>query len=88
MKKLKPETYDEFVRDYSVDVPENYNYAYDFIDETAKEDPGRPAMIHVDNQGNCRNFDLEYFSTTSAKGDPASNCFFAATASSISLVKT
>lgn len=67
MEKLNPETYDAFVRDYSVDVPENYNFAFDFIDKTAKESPGRPAMIHVDNQGNCRNFDLDYFSSTSAR---------------------
>lgn len=67
MDKLAPATYDEFLAKYSTHSPENYNFAFDFIDHKALESPGMRAMIHVDNQGNCRNFDFDFFSKQSSK---------------------
>ncbi len=67
MDKLSPATYDAFVEKYSIDPPENYNFAFDFVDRRAAETPGMKAMIHVDDQGNCRNFDLDFFSKQSAR---------------------
>jgi len=67
MDKLNPETYEEFILNYSIDKPENYNFAFDFVDKMADKKPDQPAMIHVDNKGNCRKFDLAYFSDTSSR---------------------
>lgn len=67
MNKLIPANYDDFLAQYSTDIPENYNFAFDFIDKKAMETPGMKAMIHVDNQGRLRNFDLDFFSKQSSK---------------------
>ncbi|MGE4538086.1 MAG: AMP-binding protein [Desulfovibrio sp.] len=65
--KLRPETYRELLETVSVSVPENYNFAFDFLDAEAAADPTRPAMIHIDNDGNRRDFDLAFFSKESAR---------------------
>ncbi|MDY0223164.1 MAG: AMP-binding protein [Desulfobacterium sp.] len=67
MNKLTPASYDEFLAQYSTKAPEKYNFAFDFIDRKAAETPGLKAMIHVDNQGNRRDFDLDYFSKQSSR---------------------
>ncbi|ACN14307.1 AcsM2 [Desulforapulum autotrophicum HRM2] len=67
MDKLSPATYDGFLKSYSIDPPENYNFAFDFIDKRAMETPGMKAMIHVDNQENCHKFDLDFFSKQSSR---------------------
>ena len=65
--KLRPKTYSELLETVSVSVPENYNFAFDFLDAEAAADPTRPAMIHIDKDGNRRDFDLAFFSRESAR---------------------
>lgn len=65
--KLRPKTYRELVETLSVSVPENYNFAFDFLDAEAAADPTRPAMIHIGPDGTRRDFDLAYFSQESAR---------------------
>jgi acetyl-CoA synthetase len=65
--KLRPKTYRELMETFSITVPENYNFAFDFLDAEAAADPTRPAMIHIDTDGNRRDFDLAYFSKESAR---------------------
>ncbi|MBG0774828.1 MAG: AMP-binding protein [Desulfovibrionaceae bacterium] len=67
MKKLQCGSYDEFMASFSLDVPENYNFTYDFLDAVAAEDPQRPAMVHVDPDGVRRDYDMAYFSRESAR---------------------
>jgi len=61
------DTFDDYQQDFSVDVPPNYNFAFDFLDTTAAADPSRPAMVHVDADGNRRDLDMAYFSKQSAR---------------------
>lgn len=65
--KLRPETYRELLETVSVSVPENYNFAFDFLDAEAAADPTRPAMIHIGPDGTRRDFDLAFFSRESAR---------------------
>jgi acetyl-CoA synthetase len=65
--KLRPKTYREMVETISVTVPDNYNFAFDFLDAEAAADPTRPAMIHISPDGIRRDFDLAYFSKESAR---------------------
>ncbi|WP_235896757.1 AMP-binding protein [Oceanidesulfovibrio marinus] len=65
--KLKPGSYEEFLEQFSVTVPENFNFAYDFLDAEAAQDPTRPAMVHVDDAGNRRDLDLAFFSNESSR---------------------
>lgn len=65
--KLRPKTYRELLETFSVAVPENYNFAFDFLDAEAAQDPTRPAMIHIGPDGTRRDLDLAYFSKESAR---------------------
>lgn len=61
------DTFDEFSANYRVNVPDNYNFAFDFLDKTAKEDPTRPAMAHIGSDGTRRDLDLAFFSERSSR---------------------
>ncbi len=65
--KLRPKTYRELVETVSVSVPDNYNFAFDFLDVEAAADPTRPAMIHIGPDGTRRDFDLAWFSRESTR---------------------
>ncbi|MGE4265693.1 MAG: AMP-binding protein [Desulfovibrio sp.] len=67
MEKLRPGRYRDFMAAYTPKVPENYNFAYDFLDVRAGEDPARLAMIHVDDAGNRREFSFGFFRDESQK---------------------
>ena len=60
--KLRPKSYRELLDTFSIAVPENYNFAFDFLDAEAAQDPTRPAMIHIGPDGTRRDLDLAYFS--------------------------
>ena len=65
--KLRPKSYRELLETFSISVPENYNFAFDFLDAEAAQDPTRPAMIHIGPDGTRRDLDLAYFSKESAR---------------------
>ena len=60
-------SYEDFVADFAVNVPENYNFAFDFLDREAAADPTRPAMRYIGPDGTRRDFDLAYFSRESSR---------------------
>ncbi|MFP4517313.1 MAG: AMP-binding protein, partial [Desulfovibrionales bacterium] len=66
-ERLKPTSYEEFVKKYQLDVPGNYNFAFDFLDEAAQRLPERPAMIHIGPDGTRRDYDLGFFSRESSR---------------------
>ncbi|MFW5734605.1 MAG: AMP-binding protein, partial [Oceanidesulfovibrio sp.] len=65
--KLRADSYEEFLERFAIEVPENFNFAYDFLDAEAARDPSRPAMVHVDDDGARRDLDLAYFSRESSR---------------------
>ncbi|MEG6551778.1 AMP-binding protein [Desulfocurvibacter africanus] len=67
MHKLSPVSYEDFKDKFSLEVPEGYNFAFDFLDAEAAKDPTRPAMVHIDPEGKRRDYDLAFFSRESAK---------------------
>jgi len=56
--------YQDFCKRYELNAPENFNFAYDVLDEM---DPEKIALIHVDDDGNRREFTFGYFQDTSSK---------------------
>jgi len=60
-------TFEEFQSGHAMDVPANYNFAFDFLDAQAKADPKRPAMVHIGPDGTRRDYDLEFFSSQSSR---------------------
>jgi len=69
------DTYEEFAGQFRIETPDNYNFAFDFLDKEAQADPTRPAMIHIGPNGARRDFDLAFFSRESSR---LANAFAAA----------
>lgn len=67
MEKLRPSGYREYMAAFKLEVPKNYNFAYDFLDPRASEDPARLAMIHVDDAGSRREYSFGHFRDESLK---------------------
>jgi acetyl-CoA synthetase len=75
-------SYNEFKEKFRIKIPENFNFAYDVVDEIAMDDPDKVAMVWCDDKGNEAVFTFEqmkYFSDKTAnffksqgiqKGDP------------------
>ncbi len=49
-------SYEEFTRDFSIEVPEYYNFGFDVIDRWADVDRNKLAMIWVDQKGEEKKF--------------------------------
>lgn len=67
MEKLRANRYRDFVAAYKNDVPEGYNFAFDFLDPKAQADPAALAMIHVDDAGTRREYSFEFFRQESSR---------------------
>ncbi len=64
--KKKFESYEDFVENYELNIPENYNFSFDTLDELARE-PERLAMIHIDPEGGRRDYTFGYFKEQSCR---------------------
>ncbi len=63
------DSYEDFRRNFRLKVPENFNFAYDIIDEYAAIEPDRPALVWCDDNGGERLFtfgDLKLWSDKTA----------------------
>jgi len=50
------DSYEDFIKNYKVNVPENFNFAFDVVDEWAKTDPERKALVWCNESGDHREF--------------------------------
>lgn len=48
LPKIEFDSYESFKADYKVNVPQNFNFAYDVMDEWAKISPEKPALYYCD----------------------------------------
>ncbi|MDD3293609.1 MAG: AMP-binding protein [Geobacteraceae bacterium] len=51
LTRTRFESYEDFVENFSINVPESFNFAYDVADEIALRDPDRTAIIWCDDRG-------------------------------------
>lgn len=82
LSKVNFESYEDFIENFKIIVPDNFNFAYDVVDETAKKTPDKTAMVWCDEKGEEAKFtfsQLKYYSDKTAnffksigikKGDP------------------
>lgn len=56
LDKTTFESYDDFMRNFRVKVPENFNFAYDVVDAWAAESPDKVAMLWTNDEGAERTF--------------------------------
>jgi acetyl-CoA synthetase len=75
IKRTVFNSYEEFKTDFKINIPENFNFAYDVVDEIAIKTPDKRAMVWCDDKGSEAVFtfaQMKYYS------DKAAN-FFKAT---------
>ncbi len=65
---------EDFLQNYKINVPENYNFAFDCVDVLASTKPDKDAIVWCNDKGEEARYS---FSTVSAKSDAAAR-FFAA----------
>lgn len=56
LKKTDFNSYEDFVSNYKVIVPENFNFAYDVVDYLAEKTPNERALVWCDEHGNEATF--------------------------------
>ncbi|MCD4820877.1 MAG: AMP-binding protein [Methanococcoides sp.] len=65
-------SYEDFKKNFKINVPENFNFAYDVVDRYAMEQPDKRALVWCDDEGNELVYtfkDLKHYS------DKAANLF-------------
>ncbi len=75
-------SYEDFIENFRIIIPENFNFAYDVVDEAAAANPDKIALVWCDDKGGEKVFtfgQLKHFSDKTAsffsslgirKGDP------------------
>ena len=60
LEKYLPRTefssYEDFVKNFKINVPENFNFGYDVVDEIAAKNPNKTALVWCDEKGNEATF--------------------------------
>ena len=51
LEKCEFDSLEDFQKNYRVRVPENFNFAYDVVDEWARTDPDKPALLWTNEAG-------------------------------------
>ena len=52
LSKVDFESYEDFCKNYKLNVPDNFNFAYDVLDWYAENAPEKRALVWVDDAGN------------------------------------
>ena len=67
IKKEEFSNYEQFVNNFSIKAPINFNFAFDVVDAKAVENPSQTAMIHIDDDLVRREYDMQFFSKESSR---------------------
>ena len=68
-------SFEDFQASFRIEVPEDFNFAYDVVDELAARTPERPALVWCDDKGRRASFT---FAELKRRSDKAANAFRAA----------
>ena len=67
------DSYEDFLENFRIDVPADFNFAYDVVDEWARVEPDKRALLWCDDNGEEREFTFTDISKLSNK---AANAFW------------
>ncbi len=56
LPKVQFESYEDFKQNYAVNIPERFNFGYDVMDEWARQDANKPALVWCDDEGNEKRY--------------------------------
>ena len=68
-------SFEDFQASFCIEMPEDFNFAYDVVDELAARTPDRPALVWCDDKGRRASFT---FAELKRRSDKAANAFRAA----------
>ena len=54
LKKTRFESHQDFVENYQIDVPQNFNFGYDIVDAWAEIQPDKRALCWTNDKGEHR----------------------------------
>lgn len=63
------ESYEDFMRNFKIEVPENFNFGYDVVDAQAAANPDKVALLWTDEHGTEKRFtfaDIKHYSDRAA----------------------
>lgn len=60
-------SYEDFKKNYKLKIPENFNFAYDVVDEYARLQPDKPALVWCNDEGDERRLTFSDISRLSAQ---------------------
>lgn len=61
------DSYEDFKKNYKVNVPENFNFGFDIVDEWAKQDENKKALVWCNDHGEEKVFTFKNISLLSNK---------------------
>ncbi len=56
LSKTEFSSYDDFMANFKVNVPDNFNFGYDVVDEWARINPDKPALLWTNEEGRMIQF--------------------------------
>ncbi len=72
LDKIDFSSYEDFMQNFHINVPDNFNFAYDVVDEWARIAPEKKALLWVNEQGESRQFT---FADIKRESDKAASYF-------------
>ncbi len=72
LPRIDFDSYEDFKQNYQVNVPENFNFGFDIVDEWAKQEPEKMALVWCDDHGEEHKFT---FTDISKMSNRAANFF-------------
>lgn len=72
LPRIEFDSYEDFKGNYKVNVPENFNFGFDIVDEWARQEPEKMALVWCDDHNEKHSFT---FSDISKMSNKAANYF-------------
>jgi len=72
LERTEFDSYENFKQNYKLNIPRGFNFGYDIVDEWARTDPAKPALVWCDDGGNEKRYT---FGDIKRMSDKAANMF-------------
>ncbi len=67
LPRIEFDSYEDFKANYKVNVPENFNFGFDIVDEWAKQEPDKKALVWCNDHNEEKTFTFSDISKMSSK---------------------
>ena len=74
LPRIDFDSYQDFKDNYRVNIPGNFNFGYDIVDEYARLEPSKPALLWLNDDGDPTGLNVELI--TAALNDMGAKCVF------------